>query len=137
MSSSAPQHRIDLFEAVKYDLRLHGFRFITVEFVAAGLGACALAAVELAHAGRGGAPLWGGIWFLTVAVNCLAVVVLIRQAHRLGAGTVLHMRRVQLHALQLVVLLLLPLGVALALAWQWHAGDFRTPTPPDTTKEIL
>jgi hypothetical protein len=124
MTGSSRAHLVDLFEAVKYDIRLHGFRFITLEFELVGIGAAALAGLELLHAPSGQMPLLGGIWFLGVALNCLAIVLLARQAQRLGAGTALGPRRVQWYALQLVVLLLVPPAVAIVALYQWRAGDF-------------
>jgi hypothetical protein len=44
--------------------------------------------------------------------------------------------RLHLYALELVVMLLIPLAVALAALAQWRAGDFRTSSAIPTVKEI-
>lgn len=129
--------RIDLYEAVKYDIRLHGFRFILLEFLMAGLGAIALASVEFLHAGRGSLPVVGGVWFLGVALNCGAVVFLALQTRRTGTSTRFGDRRLHVYALELVVMLLIPLAVALAALQQWRAGDFRAASGLSPAKEIL
>jgi len=127
---------INLFEGVRYDVRLHGFRFISLEFALVGSGAVILAIVELLHAGHGGPPLAGGIWFLSVATNCLAVVLLAREARAMGTDTDYSPRLVHLYTLQLVVMLLIPFAVALAALYQWRAGDFRERFMAPASKEI-
>lgn len=128
--------RIDLYEAVKYDIRLHGFRFIAAEFALAGLGALAITAVELLHASHGGAPLLGGIWFLSVALNCFAVLFLALKVRETGTSTRFSDRRLHVYALELVVMLLIPLAVVLAALLQWHAGDLRAHPRIPAVKEI-
>jgi hypothetical protein len=116
---------VNIFEAVKYDIRLHGARFIILEFMLVGLGAFGLAIVELLHAAYGMFPLLGGVWFLSFALNCLAVVLLARHVQRFGTSTVLSDRRLQLYALELIVMLLIPLAVAVVVMIQWRSGDLR------------
>lgn len=123
MNPSRNVHCIDLFEAVKYDVRLHGSRFIILEFAAVGVGALVLAIVEFLHAGNGVLPLLGGIWFLCFALNCLAVAMLGVQVRRTGTATTYSDRRLHLYAAQLIVLLLVPLAVAAAAVIQWRRGD--------------
>jgi len=135
MNPTTNARRVDLFEAVKYDIRLHGARFITLEFALVGLGAFALAVLELAHRAGGPLAVLSGVWFLTFALNCLAVVLLARQVRRTGTATVFSDRRLHLYALQLVVMLLIPLAVALAALRQWRAGDFHAGPAPAATEE--
>ena len=46
-------------------------------------------------------------------------------------------RRLHVYALELVVMLLIPLAVALAALQQWRAGDFRAASGLSPAKEIL
>jgi hypothetical protein len=135
MNPTLHARRIDLYEAVKYDIRLHSARFIILEFALAGLGALALTVVELLHGGNGGPPLLGGLWFLSFALNCLAVVLLGLHVRRFGTGTVYSDRRLQLYALELIVMLLIPLAVLLAALVQWRAGDFYATSRSRDSKE--
>jgi len=105
------------------------------EFTLAGLGAPAIAAVEFLHAPRGGAPLLGGLRFLSVALNCFAVVFLALKVRQTGTSTQYSDRRLQLYALELVVLLI-PLAVDVAALQQWHAHDFRPGIAVPSVKEI-
>jgi hypothetical protein len=123
MNPTVNARRINLFEAVKYDIRLHGSRFIILEFALVGFGALALAVVELVHSIRGGLPLLGGLYFLSFALNCLAVVLLALRVKRTGTGTVYGDRRLHLYALQLIVMLLIPLAVLLAALAQLRQED--------------
>lgn len=116
-------HRIDLFEAVKYDIRLHGHRFIILEFGLVGLGALGLAIVELLNAPNGMLLALSAVWFLGFALNCLGVVFLALQVHRTGTGTAYGDRRLHLYALQLIALLLIPFAVVVAAGVQWRRGD--------------
>ena len=135
MNHRITPRRIDLFEAVKYDIRLHGFRLIAAEFALAGLGGLAVTIVEFLHASHGGAPLLGGLWFLSVAINCVAVVFLAIRVRRTGTSTQFSDRRLHLYVLELVVMLLIPLAVALVALQQWHAHDFHTGPAVPSTKE--
>ena len=129
MNSPRNVRRIDLFEAVKYDIRLHGSRFISVEFGLAGAGALALTAVEFAHARDGPLHWVSGLWFLSFALNCLAVVVLGVQVRRTGTATVYSDRQLHLYVVQLIIMLLIPLAIVAAVLVQWRRGDLRHDRP--------
>jgi len=111
MSTRSLIRRIDLIEAVRYDIHLHGFPTIFAEFLLAALGAVAIAIVELLHAGNGGAPLLGGLWFLGVALKCFPVVLLSLHVRRAGTDSRHGKRRPHLYVLELVVMLLMPRAV--------------------------
>jgi hypothetical protein len=136
MNHARPPRRIDLYEAVKYDIRLHGFRFIVTEFALATAGAFAVAVVEFAHSAHGGSPLWGGLWFLSVGLNTSAVVVMALAVRATAADTTLGDRRLHLYALQLTVLLLVPCAVVLVALRQWRAGDYRARFHPVSATEM-
>jgi hypothetical protein len=133
MTTTLNARHIDVFEAIKYDIRLHGARFIILEFALVGLGALVLAGVEFLRAGNGLLPLLGGLWFLGFALNCLAVVLLALQVRHTGTDTFHSGRRLHLYAVQLIVMLLIPLAVLLAALAQWHAGDLH---PASRSRDI-
>jgi|SRR5579871_3164720 len=118
--------RVDLYEAVKYDMRLHGPRVIIAEFAAATVVAGLLAAFEALRPDRTATLALSALWFAGFALNSLAVVALAMHARRGPLGSSLREHRLHLHALALVVLLLVPAAVALAALAQWLAGDLST-----------
>src|SRR5215471_14415121 len=95
---------VNVYEAVRYDVQLHGARFIVLEFAAATLLAAALAIFELFRADASWSSVLAGLWFAGFAVNSLAVVLLARRATRLGTGARVRSRRLHLYALELVAL---------------------------------
>jgi hypothetical protein len=114
---------VDVYEAVKYDVRLHGARFITLEFAAAALIAGALAIFEVVRAAASGASVPMALWFAGFALNSLAVVLLARTAGRDGTEARVSQRWLHLYALELIVMLLLPGAVALVALLQRRADE--------------
>jgi hypothetical protein len=114
---------VDLYEAVKYDVRLHGARFITLEFAAATALAIGLTILELTRAAAATESLIAGLWFAGFGLNSLAVTLLARHAGRTGTQSEVSERRVQFFALGLVVMLLIPALVAALSLLQWRRGD--------------
>jgi hypothetical protein len=104
---------VDVYEAVKYDVRLHGARFIAIEFGVVGLIALGIVVAKLVQGDFSTAGIEAIIFFAGFALNCLAVVLLVRRAARLGTRTNVVERRLHLFAAGLVVLLLVPGAVAL------------------------
>src|SRR5581483_8040410 len=94
-----PDQHVDLYEAVKYDTRLHGTRFIITEFAAATLGSGLLGGFEVFRLDRTLPTVLTGLWFLGVSLNSLAVVALARHATRHGMAAQLGARRLQLSAM--------------------------------------
>jgi hypothetical protein len=116
---------VDVYEAVRYDVRLHGARFIIVEFAIATLIAAALAIVESVRAASSASSLLIALWFAGFALNSLAVVLLARNAARGGTTPPPRPRLLHLYAIELIVMLLIPGSVALAALLQSRAGDLR------------
>ncbi len=113
---------VDLYEAVRYDVHLHGAWFIIGEFAAATLLAAALATFELLRPEPSRSTLLAGFWFAGFAVNSLAVVLLAKRAARSDPSWRAHPRRLHLYVVELVALLLIPGAVALVATIQWHSG---------------
>jgi hypothetical protein len=123
---------VDIYEAVRHDVHLHGVRFIFLEFAAATLIAAALAIFELLRADSSWSSLLAGFWFAGFAANSLAVVLLAKRAARFGTSTRVRQRWLHLYALELLALLLIPGAVALVARLQWHTGDLSArPNRPD------
>jgi len=117
-----PDQHVDLYEAVKYDTRLHGTRFIITEFAAATLGSGLLGGFEVFRLDRTLPTVLTGLWFLGVSLNSLAVVALARHATRHGMAAQLGERRLQLSAMALIGLLLVPAAIAIFTARRWATG---------------
>jgi hypothetical protein len=129
---------LNIFEAVKYDVRLHGARFIIVEFAAAVLIALALMSVKLVQIPNSLSSLMTALWFAGVALNGIAVILLAWHTSRTGLEPGFVLRRVQLYTVELIVLLLIPCAVALATLLQWRSGDLRVGrTTEDMERALL
>ena len=120
---------IDIRDAVDYDVRLHGARFIRLEYGAGAFFFGVLGVVEGVATAHARAPvlLLPSLFFLSLMVNCLTLLIVVRrlphaQAAATDTQTDLDPRRVRRYTRVLPLLILCPLLLPLVVVAQKGRG---------------